>query len=474
MITRAPAKLIVECVDTRVQGFVPRKVISDLLSYSVPGAFHMPAFKEKRWDGRARLFQGSKFPTGCVDLVTDLLDNHGYKYVIDDRRPDLDFDPNMFNLPGIKFRPYQVNTIARMLDAMQGYISVATGGGKTLIAGGLIKGLQKPSAFLVHNSILFDQAVKSFGKYFGPDNVGAYRGGHTQLRPITVFMVQALRHAIGNRRRMPVLEQFRVMIVDECHHVASDGQKAQWYQVARRFKGAPYRFGMTATPQKRKWKILMHGALGPEIVSVEVDTLQEAGYLAPTRCEFFKIDEPDLYRAKYFKAYREGIVENVVRNEYSVKCALEQAGGRRVILIIVQEVKHGRTIQSMLRQKNKAFDMVFLHGEWTKTAAKRKQLDVVLDKVKDRQIDIVIATRGLFGEGVDIPVLDCIINLAGGKSDIAFRQVLGRGLRIEKDKDQLYYIDFVDEQNPHLLEHSQLRIAECRKMNQPVEVSTMR
>ncbi len=453
---------------------MPRTAISDVLSYALPGAFHMPAFKAGKWDGRARLFQGSKFPTGCIDLVTDLLDNHGYKYIIDDRREDIDFVPHMFRLPGIKLRPYQITTIAQMLDAKQGYISVATGGGKTIIAGAIIQGIQKPSAFLVHNSVLFDQTVTEFRKFFGANNVGAYRGGHTELKPITVFMVQAIRRAIGNKRRMPILEQFKVIIIDECHHVASDGQKAQWYQVARRFKKAPYRFGMTATPQKRKWKILMRGALGPEITYVGVDELQKQGYLAPTHCEFFRIDEPDIFGVQYFRAYREGIVENVVRNEYAVKCTLEHAQRRRIVLIIVQEVKHGRIIQDMLRQQNSAFNMVFIHGEWTKSATRRAQLDLIKESIKNRGIDIVIATRGLFGEGVDIPVIDCIINLAGGKSDIAFRQVLGRGLRIAKDKERLHYIDFVDEQNAHLLDHSHSRIAECKKMNQPTQVSIMR
>lgn len=452
---------------------MPFKEISDVLSYSMPGAFHMPSFKAGKWDGRVRLLQGGKFPTGCLSLVTSMLDGVGFEYEIDDRRPVLDYTPHMFKLPGIKLRAYQISTIARMLEAKNGYISVATGGGKTVIAGALIMGIQKPAAFLVHNSVLFDQAIEEFSKFFGAENVGAWRGGRTELKPITVFMVQALKRAIGNRRTMPVLDQFRVMIVDECHHVASDGQKAQWYQVARRFKGAPFRFGMTATPQKRKWKILMHAALGPEIATVKVDKLQDEGYLAPTRCKFYRIDEPDLFEEKYFKAYRLGIVENVVRNEYSVTCALEQAGNRRVVLIIVQEVKHGRIIQNMLRARNKAYDMVFLNGDWTKSASRRAQLDKVLKKIKAREIDIVIATRGLFGEGVDIPVIDSIINLAGGKSDIAFRQVLGRGLRIEKDKDRLNYIDFVDEHNPHLLDHSQSRIAECRKMKQPVEVSLM-
>lgn len=473
MIEKSKIRIIVGCVDSQIVGIYPHKEISDALSYAMQGAYFSKAFKEKRWDGRIRLLQRNKFPTGCLDIVEAILIEQGREYEVEDLRPLQEHEPSAFKLPGVSMRPYQIMMIARMLEAMTGYISVATGGGKTLIAAALIKGICQPSAFLVHNTMLFDQTIEVFERCFGAENVGRFRGGQEDIKPVTVFMVQALRSHIGNKLNCPMLDQFRVMIVDECHHVASNGQKAQWYQVARRFKNAPFRFGMTATPQKKRWKILMHAALGKEIAVKTVSELQSEGYLSETDCIFYRINVPDIFTTKYADAYNRGIVENVVRNEYAVRQAIKQAREKKIVLLMVDKVAHGAILKDHLDHAGSGLNTVFLWGAWTKSKKKRTELAAVKQDIKDRKIDIVIATRGLVGEGVDIPVIDCIVNVAGGKSDITFRQMFGRGLRIAEDKEELTYIDFVDEQNMHLYDHSHSRISECKKMKQKVSIRLM-
>ena len=89
---------------------------------------------------------------------------------------------------------------------------------------------------------------------------------------------------------------------------------------------------------------------------------------------------------------------------------------------------------------------------------------------KNKKINILIVTRKLFGEGVDIPTIDVLINLAGGESVIAFTQMFGRGLRISEGKSRLIYIDFLDTSHDWLERHSYSRIKHCKNLKQDVTI----
>jgi superfamily II DNA or RNA helicase len=53
---------------------------------------------------------------------------------------------------------------------------------------------------------------------------------------------------------------------------------------------------------------------------------------------------------------------------------------------------------------------------------------IIKNKLINKEVRCVIATT-VWREGIDIPSLDCVINAAGGKSEIMTLQGVGRGLR---------------------------------------------
>jgi superfamily II DNA or RNA helicase len=97
-------------------------------------------------------------------------------------------------------------------------------------------------------------------------------------------------------------------------------------------------------------------------------------------------------------------------------------------------------------------------------------IEHIRNKAKNRKVRILIATRKLFGEGVDIPAIDVLINAAGGKSNILFTQMFGRGLRTESQKDKLIYVDFYDYTYSHLRQHSGERIKHCKHLKQKFSI----
>jgi len=75
---------------------------------------------------------------------------------------------------------------------------------------------------------------------------------------------------------------------------------------------------------------------------------------------------------------------------------------------------------------------------------------------------VVICTV-VWKEGIDIPSLDCVINAAGGKSEIATLQAIGRGLTKIEGKDETEIIDFLDPYK-FLAQHAIMRLQIYVKM----------
>ena len=71
------------------------------------------------------------------------------------------------------------------------------------------------------------------------------------------------------------------------------------------------------------------------------------------------------------------------------------------------------------------------------------------DKFRSGEVSILIGTQHLI-EGVDVPSLDCVILPSVGKSERIQIQSCGRALRVTKNGNMAYIVDFSDEKDPIL------------------------
>ena len=134
----------------------------------------------------------------------------------------------------------------------------------------------------------------------------------------------------------------------------------------------------------------------------------------------------------------------------------------------MERIAHGLSIRDLFLDMMKTVDVPafrFLSGEHS-----REEIEFVKEAAKTRELKILIVTSKLFGEGVDIPAVDVLINAAGGKSAIVFIQMFGRGLRPAEGKDALMYLDFIDNAHRYLKNHSRARMRHCEQLRQSVEV----
>jgi superfamily II DNA or RNA helicase len=192
------------------------------------------------------------------------------------------------------------------------------------------------------------------------------------------------------------------------------------------------------------------GATGDVIVDIDNSYLVQQGYSAKPIVHIVTIESAELekrwWKADYQLAYDALIVNNNMRNTKIASFAMEQRANDKSVLVLVNRLDHGEILKAMIPGS------VFVHG--SHDTAYRKQ---VLDHMR-HEVGVYIASP-IFDEGIDIPALDAVVIAAGGKSQVKLLQRIGRGMRCKPGNDNIMLVlDFIDDTNQYLLEHSNDRI----------------
>jgi superfamily II DNA or RNA helicase len=153
--------------------------------------------------------------------------------------------------------------------------------------------------------------------------------------------------------------------------------------------------------------------------------------------------------------YQEGIVDNLARNMTIVVTAKNLVAQNMSVLINVTRIEHGKRLEALGKEFGVKCKFIYgADGEFVRS--------VVKNALESKSIKCVIASH-IFKEGVNIPSLNCCINAAGGKSEIATLQALGRGLRATKTKKEVLIIDFKDTSSKYLRAHFRARYKVYKK-----------
>ncbi|MDZ7760835.1 MAG: DEAD/DEAH box helicase family protein [Desulfovermiculus sp.] len=141
------------------------------------------------WD---EIPDGIAFPRGWTRQCLDLLNRHGIKPEIEDRRRLL--DPIDLEFRGT-LRGYQEQAALAALSRDFRVICIPAGGGKTVVCCYLIASTGQPCLIIVHTLELAFQWMDRVKQFLGID-CGLIGNGQFDLQPITIATVQtANKHA---------------------------------------------------------------------------------------------------------------------------------------------------------------------------------------------------------------------------------------------------------------------------------------
>jgi len=361
--------------------------------------------------------------------------------------------PEQNNYPVLKeitFKDYQNDLIWEMTKESRGIIKGATGIGKTIIALGFASQFPKANIlFLCHTTQILNQTYKEMEKFgFNPFKIG----GGSKVKDNGGVLPRVVISTIQSFSKLHYslyAEHFDIIIVDEAHHCQN--KTSQYFKVLASCL-ADIKIGLTATLPTQTEKLLtIEGLFGPVIGDLGIVEAQKQKILSDVKIKLLNVP----YNAKigdyrtYKDLYKNGVIFNRKRNGLICDEVKEALANSLITLIMVKEIKHGELIKDRLRKKK-------IQSHFLKSATNKKLINEVKEGMKQRKVNVVIATD-IWREGVDIPSIDCVINACGFKSEIMTLQFVGRGLRKVKGKEYCLIIDFLDPYK-HLAEHSIQRL----------------
>lgn len=317
-----------------------------------------------------------------------------------------------------------------------GILSLHTGGGKTVCALYIASQLKVPTLVIVHNSFLRDQWEERVKGFLPFARIGRIQGDKCEIegKDVIIAMLQTI-----SMRDIPIktFSPIGLVIVDECHHIASEVFVQALPKVTSR-----YMLGLSATPTRKDGLMnVAHWFLGPLLYNSDTGDKQDNG----VHVEVYEYDNRDpkfneiIYNTQgvmFTTLMINKLTEHAGRTKWLTEILediLEESPERQV-LVLTDRVQHTKDFLAALPDE--------LRGQ-----AAILSVDVKADKRAEfcSSKRVLVATYAMCKEGFDVPTLNTLI-MATPRPDID--QIVGRILRVEKSARTVppLVVDIVDPQ----------------------------
>lgn len=335
-------------------------------------------------------------------------------------------------------RPAQQTVVDSFLkpEPHDGILSLYTGGGKTVCALYIASRLRLPTLVIVHNTFLRDQWFERIGMFLPHARVGRIQGETCDVdgKDIIVAMLQTLSmKELDIRTFKPI----GLVIVDECHHIASEVFVQAMPKVTSR-----YHLGLSATPTRKDGLMFVaHWFLGPLLYNSDTGSKQDED--VHVEVYEYKNDDPVFNEIIYNK---QGVMfttlminklaEEAGRTKWLAEIledVLSESSGRQ-ILVLTDRVQHTKDILAALPEEIRL-----------RSAILSQELNASKRSEACSSCSVLIATYAMCKEGFDVPTLNTLL-MATPRPDVD--QIVGRILRVEKSARKVspLILDVVDPQ----------------------------
>jgi len=378
-----------------------------------------------------------------------------------------------FDSTGRTPRYYQQVAINRTVEAVAKgqnriLLVMATGTGKTYTAFQIIhrlwkSGKKKRILFLADRNALIDQTRRGDFKHF-KDKMTVVK--HRMIDKSYEVYLALYQGLTGSDEQANAYKQFSpeffdLIIIDECHR-GSAKEDSAWREVLTYFKKAT-QIGLTATPKETN-EVSNSEYFGEPVYTYSLKQGIDDGFLAPYRVVRVNLNiDAEGWRPELGKKDKHGNeVEDRVYNRKDFDRTL-----------VVDE--RTETVARKLTEFMKGYDrfaktIVFCtdidHAERMRTALANLNGDLVAKNHKyimqitgdndegKRELDnfinpeetypVIATTSELMTTGVDAQTCKIIVLDSEIKSMTKFKQIIGRGTRINEEFDKLYFtiLDF--------------------------------
>ncbi len=378
-----------------------------------------------------------------------------------------------FDGSGRKPRYYQQIAINRTVEAIANgqnriILVMATGTGKTYTAFQIIhrlwkSGTKKRILFLADRNALIDQTRRGDFKHF-KDKMTVVK--HRQIDKSYEIYLALYQGLSGTDEDADVYKQFSpeffdLIVIDECHR-GSAKEDSSWREILSYFKNATH-IGLTATPKETK-ETSNTEYFGEPVYTYSLKQGIDDGFLAPYRVVRVALNiDAEGWRPNQGKTDKEG-------NEVEDRIYNRKDFDRNLVIEERTEMVAKKLTEFLKGYDRFAKTIVFCvdidHAERMRSALARQNADLVAGNYKyimqitgdndegKRELDnfinpeerypVIATTSELMTTGVDAQTCKVIVLDANINSMTKFKQIIGRGTRINEEYGKLYFtiLDF--------------------------------
>ncbi len=421
--------------------------ICDYFTFFVPGYTFMPAYRNKIWDGKIRLFNihSRYLYSGLLEYVFIFAKKRNYKVIPDgDWWKPLKIEHNQEFIDHLKLpfvpRDYQLDAFHHALSYQKTLLVSPTASGKSLIIYLIVRALNVKTLIIVPTTSLVSQLYADFQEY-GWDSLKychqVYAGQDKVSNKRVVISTWQSIYKLGRK----LFEPYELVIGDEAHGFKSKSLTS----IMTKCVNAKYRIGTTGTLDgTQTHKLVLEGLFGKVYKATTTKELIDKKELASFSIKILLLKYPNdicvsMRNSKYMDEI-EFLVGHEKRNKYIKNLVLSLKGNTLLLFRLVK--KHGRILYDMIKEVSDESNRTtfFVHGG-TETET-RERIRAIAEEEHDA---IIVASYGVFSTGINIRNLHNIVFASPSKSRIRNLQSIGRGLRLSENKNETVLYDIADD-----------------------------
>ena len=421
--------------------------LSEYFTFYVPGYKFIPAFKNKIWDGKIRLFntQNNTIYAGLVSHVEKFAKEREYTFNIKNDliaetefslKEAMDFISTL-NIP-FEIRDYQTNSFLRCVRKNRALLVSPTASGKSLIIYLLTRWYDTKTLIIVPTISLVAQLTKDMNDY----GLNSDKYIHQIMSGVEKYSdKQIIISTWQSIFKMPKewFDQFKMVIGDEAHQFKAKSLTT----ILTKMTGCQYRFGLTGTLDGTlTHKLVLEGLFGKVFSITTTKELIDQGKLATFKIKalILKHSENKCKLVKNFDYQNEidYLVSNYERNKFIRNLTASLKGNTLILFQLVE--KHGKILYEMIDSSAKDKRVSFIHG-----GVEIDERESIRQLTENQNNAVIVASYGTFSTGINIRNLHNIIFASPSKSKIRTLQSIGRGLRLGNNKSEATLYDIADD-----------------------------
>lgn len=393
-----------------------------------------------------------EIPRGCYGGLIRSNEKAGIEYTVHDERQygrpiRVSFNGSLYD--------YQKDGLQEMMKHENGIMQATTAYGKTVVCNAMIAARKVNTLIILEKQDLIPQWKESFEKFLTIDEEPPFYETKTKKKKRRKSVIGILHGStdtttgiidiamVGSICKKDVfhekLNQYGMVIVDECHHSASSTMQNVLKEVKAR-----YVYGVTATPnradQMQKINYMLLGPLRYKYTAKQRAKAQGIGHYVYPR--FTRTVSP-----------RGVFKDRMNANEHYEILRNNPIRDRQILSDIKECVIKGRTSVVLSKYTDHITRLYEAAGEYAdhvyllvgKNSAKENE--AMIRKMKGLPSDesvILFATGSLIGEGFDFPRLDTLFMATPVSAENIVEQYAGRLHRDYEGKEDVIIYDYVD------------------------------